>query len=38
VAGLEHWLPLFHERLDTIFDYIPDVPMLLDPLVEEAAD
>jgi transcription-repair coupling factor (superfamily II helicase) len=38
VPGLEHWLPLFHERLDTIFDYIPDVPMLLDPLVEEAAD
>ena len=38
VAGLEHWLPLFHERLDTIFDYIPDVPMVLDPLVEEAAE
>lgn len=38
IAGLEHWLPLFHERLDTLFDYIPDVPMLLDPLVEEAAE
>ena len=22
-AGMEHWLPLFHERLDTVFDYVP---------------
>jgi transcription-repair coupling factor (superfamily II helicase) len=22
VAGLEHWLPLFHERLETLFDYL----------------
>lgn len=36
VAGLEHWLPLFHERLDTFFDYVPGVPLILDPLVEEA--
>ena len=21
-AGLEHWLPLFHEQLDTLFDYL----------------
>ena len=21
--GMEHWLPLFHERLDTLFDYLP---------------
>ncbi len=21
--GMEHWLPLFHERLDTLFDYVP---------------
>jgi len=37
-AGLEHWLPLFHESLDTVFDYLPDVPFILDPLVEEAAN
>jgi transcription-repair coupling factor (superfamily II helicase) len=24
-AGMEHWLPLFHRRLDTLFDYL-DVP------------
>ena len=21
--GMEHWLPLFHDRLDTLFDYCP---------------
>ena len=36
-AGLEHWLPLFHERLDTLFDYLPGVPVVLDALVEDAA-
>ena len=23
---MEHWLPLFHERLETLFDYLPDAP------------
>jgi len=36
-AGLEHWLPLFHDHLDTVFNYVPDVPFMLDPLVDEAA-
>ncbi len=36
--GLEHWLPLFYERLDTLFDYVGAAPFVLDPLVEEAAD
>ncbi|TDR93928.1 transcription-repair coupling factor [Enterovirga rhinocerotis] len=35
--GLEHWLPLFHERLDTLFDYVPGVPVVFDALVEDAA-
>ncbi len=34
--GMEHWLPLFHERLETVFDYAGDTPVLLDPLIEEA--
>ena len=37
LPGLEHWLPLFHEGLDTLFDYLNHVPLILDPLVEEAA-
>ena len=36
-AGLEHWLPLFYERLSTLFDFIPGAPLLLDARVEEAA-
>jgi transcription-repair coupling factor (superfamily II helicase) len=35
-AGMEHWLPLFHERLDTLMDYLPGVPWLMDPQVDEA--
>jgi transcription-repair coupling factor (superfamily II helicase) len=27
--GMEHWLPLFHERLDTLFDFVPDALFLL---------
>ncbi|MFQ5984787.1 MAG: transcription-repair coupling factor [Alphaproteobacteria bacterium] len=37
-AGMEHWLPLFHGRLETIFAYIPDAPIVLDHLAEEARD
>src|SRR3954469_13309411 len=35
-AGMEHWLPLFHERLDTLFDYVPGVPVVFDNHVEDA--
>lgn len=24
IAGMEHWLPLFEERLETLFDHLPD--------------
>jgi transcription-repair coupling factor (superfamily II helicase) len=29
-AGAEHWLPFFHERLETIFDYLPGATVTLD--------
>lgn len=29
-AGLEHWLPFFHERLETLFDYAPEAVISLD--------
>jgi transcription-repair coupling factor (superfamily II helicase) len=35
--GMEHWLPLFHDRLDTLFDYVPGTPVTLEALDEEAA-
>ncbi|KXV73101.1 transcription-repair coupling factor [Acetobacter cerevisiae] len=33
--GIEHWLPLFHERLETLFDYLPNVSVSLDYQVED---
>jgi transcription-repair coupling factor (superfamily II helicase) len=35
--GMEHWLPLFHENLDTLFDYLPGTPVAVEPLGEDAA-
>jgi transcription-repair coupling factor (superfamily II helicase) len=29
-AGIEHWLPFFHETLETLFDYLPGASVLLD--------
>jgi len=34
--GIEHWLPLFHETLSTVFDYVDPAVMLLDHLLEDA--
>ena len=35
-AGMEHWLPFFYERLETLFDYLPDAPVIFDHLAHEA--
>ena len=38
-AGMEHWLPLFYDRLETVFDYAgADALVLLDHLAAEARD
>ncbi len=34
--GMEHWLPLFYERLDTLFDYLPRALVLLGYQAEES--
>ena len=34
--GMEHWLPLFHEKLETLFDYLPDATITLDDQVTPA--
>jgi transcription-repair coupling factor (superfamily II helicase) len=34
--GMEHWLPFFHDRLETLFDYLPDAAVLLDDQVTPA--
>ncbi|MFQ5773619.1 MAG: transcription-repair coupling factor [Kiloniellaceae bacterium] len=36
--GMEHWLPLFYERLETLLDYLPAAPVTLDHQAEEARD
>jgi len=28
--GVEHWLPYFHEKLETLMDYLPGVALVLD--------
>jgi transcription-repair coupling factor (superfamily II helicase) len=33
---MEHWLPLFHDHLDTLFDYLLGAGIALDPLVDDA--
>jgi transcription-repair coupling factor (superfamily II helicase) len=34
--GMEHWLPFFHERLETVFDYLPKASVMLDDQVTAA--
>jgi len=36
--GMEHWLPLFFEKMATILDYLPQAVVTLDPLSSDAAD
>ncbi|MAF58874.1 transcription-repair coupling factor [Ponticaulis sp.] len=36
--GIENWLPLFHDHLDTVFDYLPDGAIIaFDPNAIESA-
>ena len=34
--GMEHWLPLFHDGLETLFDYVPNATLCLDHQTEDA--
>jgi transcription-repair coupling factor (superfamily II helicase) len=34
--GAEHWLPFFHERLETLFDYLPEASVMVDDQVTPA--
>ena len=37
-AGLEHWLPLFYDGLETVFDYLSGCTVFTDHLVVEALE
>jgi transcription-repair coupling factor (superfamily II helicase) len=32
--GYEHWVAFFHESMETLFDYLPGAPVLLDDQVD----
>ena len=34
--GMEHWLPLFQDRMDTLFDYLQGAPVAIEPQAEDA--
>ncbi|MEI6098111.1 MAG: transcription-repair coupling factor [Alphaproteobacteria bacterium] len=34
--GMEHWLPYFHARLETLFDYLPQASIMMDDQVTAA--
>jgi transcription-repair coupling factor (superfamily II helicase) len=34
-AGMEHWLPLYYERLETLFDYLPGAAVSFDHQADE---
>jgi len=35
-AGMEHWLPLFHENMGTLPDFLDNAPLVLDEQVNQA--
>jgi len=35
--GMEHWLPLFQERMDTLFDYLDGATIAIEPQGEDSA-
>uniref|UniRef100_UPI00396C451F CarD family transcriptional regulator n=1 Tax=Paracoccus sp. TaxID=267 RepID=UPI00396C451F len=37
-AGLEHWLPWFHDRMESLFDYLPGASVVLDDHVGQVID
>ncbi len=36
--GMEHWLPLFYDKLETVFDYLKGFRIVTDHTVREAAE
>ncbi len=38
MAGMEHWLPWFHDRMESLFDYLPAASIVLDDHVGQVID
>lgn len=37
-AGMEHWLPWFHDRMESLFDYLPAASVVLDDHLDQVID
>ncbi|MEM8917062.1 MAG: transcription-repair coupling factor, partial [Pseudomonadota bacterium] len=37
-GGAEHWLPLFHTEMASLFDYLPEAAVTLDPQFDESLE
>ncbi|MGR3419240.1 transcription-repair coupling factor [Paracoccus sp. (in: a-proteobacteria)] len=37
MAGIEHWLPWFHDRMESLFDYLPAASVVLDDHLGQVA-
>ena len=37
-AGMEHWLPLFYQQTNSLFDFIPSALVFVEHLAQEAAE
>ncbi|MCF3973994.1 transcription-repair coupling factor [Paracoccus salsus] len=38
MAGTEHWLPWFHDRMESLFDYLPGASVVLDDHIGQVID
>ncbi len=38
MAGMEHWLPWFHPKLESLFDYLPGASVVLDDHLDQVRD
>ncbi|WP_282601809.1 transcription-repair coupling factor [Paracoccus sp. PARArs4] len=38
VSGAEHWLPWFHDRMESLFDYAPGASVVLDDHIAQVAE
>lgn len=38
MAGMEHWLPWFHDKLESLFDYLPQAAVMLDDHLDQVRD
>lgn len=38
MSGVEHWLPWFHDRMESLFDYVPGASVVMDDHVGQVID